>query len=75
MKAVRTVAMRPEAPKPKLEKTKQKSGSDDDDSDSDSDETIGKVACRVAPDTELAGYPANLFCRISCIQPDIRLNY
>ena len=34
---------------------------------------------RVAPDTELAGYPAagypaNLFCRISGIRPDIRLN-
>ena len=27
---------------------------------------------RVAPDTELAGYPANLFCRISGIRPDIR---
>ena len=29
---------------------------------------------RVAPDTELAGYPANLFCWISGIRPDIRLN-
>ena len=29
---------------------------------------------RVASDTELAGYPANLFCRISGIRPDIRLN-
>ena len=34
---------------------------------------------RVAPDAELAGYPAagylaNLFCRISGIRPDIRLN-
>ena len=27
---------------------------------------------RVAPDTELAGYPANLFYRISGIRPDIR---
>ena len=37
------------------------------------------ILCRVAPDTELtgysaAGYPANLFCRISGIRPDIRLN-
>ena len=29
---------------------------------------------RVAPDTELAGYPAILFCRISGIRPDIWLN-
>ena len=37
------------------------------------------MAIRVAPDTRLAGYPAagypaNLFCRISGIRPDIRLN-
>ena len=32
------------------------------------------VISRVAPDTELAGYPANLFFRISGIRPDIRLN-
>ena len=29
---------------------------------------------RVAPDTELAGYPTNFFGRISFIRPDIRLN-
>ena len=40
---------------------------------------VKEVVTRVAPDTELAGYPAagypaNLFCRISGIRPDIRLN-
>ena len=34
------------------------------------------IGIRVAPDTELAGYPANLFCRISgqSVLPDIRCN-
>ena len=37
------------------------------------------LTLRVAPDTELAGcpafgYPANLFCRISGIRPDMWLN-
>ena len=40
--------------------------------------TIGKgwTLIRVAPDTEYpaAGYPANLFCRISGIRPDIRFH-
>ena len=30
-------------------------------------DTLGRYY-RVAPDTELAGYPANLFCRISGIR-------
>ena len=34
----------------------------------------GVILNMVAPDTELAGYPSNLFCRISGIRPDIWLN-